>query len=245
MQFASIRRFNSLAYGRRLLVVIFGLFLCSVGIVCTYRSGLGLGPWDVLHKGVSLHTPLSFGQASMLTGALVILVGLMIKIRPGVATILNMLLIGIFIDLQLRSNWLPDLSATQWPLRLFVDVIGVFLMGLGTAFYITPRLGAGPRDGLMLRLHILTGMRISIVRAAIELTALTIGFLLGGPAGLGTLIYAFGIGPSVEIGFWIIKKYFPALAPSPSVVPQQHAHTSESDLVPLHPVSHPVDQHSS
>ncbi|MGZ3625969.1 MAG: YczE/YyaS/YitT family protein, partial [Ktedonobacteraceae bacterium] len=122
MQFASIRHFNSLAYARRLFVVIFGLFLCSVGIVCTYRSGLGLGPWDVLHKGVSLHTPLSFGQASMLTGALVILVGLMIKIRPGVATILNMLLIGIFIDLQLRSNWLPDLSATQWPLRLFVDL---------------------------------------------------------------------------------------------------------------------------
>ena len=245
MQFASVRRFNSLAYARRLFVVIFGLFLCSVGIVCTYRSGLGLGPWDVLHKGVSLHTPLSFGQASMFTGALVILVGFMIKIRPGVATILNMLLIGIFIDLQLRSNWIPDLSATQWPLRLFVDVIGVFLMGLGTAFYITPRLGAGPRDGLMLRLHILTGMRILIVRSVIELTALTIGFLLGGTAGLGTLIFAFGIGPSVEIGFWIIKKYFPALAPSPSVAPQQHAHTSESDLVPLHPVSHPVDQHSS
>ena len=245
MQFTSIRRFNSLAYARRLLVVIFGLFLCSVGIVCTYRSGLGLGPWDVLHKGVSLHTPLTFGQASMLTGALVILVGLMIKIRPGIATILNMLLIGIFIDLQLRSNWLPDLSATQWPLRLFVDVIGVFLMGLGTAFYITPRLGAGPRDGLMLRLHILTGMRISIVRAAIELTALTIGFFLGGPVGLGTLIYAFGIGPSVEIGFWLIKKYFPALAPSPSIAPQPHAHTSASDLAPLHPVSHHVDQHSS
>ena len=100
----------------------------------------------------------------------------MIKVRPGVATILNMLLIGIFIDLQLRSNWLPDLSATQWPLRLLVDVFGVFLMGLGTAFYITPHLGAGPRDGLMLRLNILTKMRISIVRAAIELSALTIGF---------------------------------------------------------------------
>ena len=227
------------------LVVIFGLFLCSVGIVCTYRSGLGLGPWDVLHKGVSLHTPLTFGQASIITGAVVILIGLMIKVRPGIATILNMLLIGIFIDLQLRSNWLPDMSATQWPLRLLLDVIGVFLMGLGTAFYITPRLGAGPRDGLMLRLHILTRMRISIVRAALELSALTIGFFLGGPVGLGTLIYAFGVGPSIEIGFWLIKKYFPALAPSPSIAPQQHAHTSASDLVPLHQVSHPVDQHSS
>ncbi len=130
-------------------------------------------------------------------------------------------------------------------LRLIVDVIGVFLMGPGTAFYITPRLGAGPRDGLMLRLHVLTGMRISIVRAAIELTALTIGFFLGGPAGLGTLIYAFGVGPSVEIGFWLIKKYFPFLVPSPAVAHQQHAHTSASDLAPLRPTSHPADQHSS
>ncbi len=245
MQFASIRRFIALAYARRLVIVIFGLFLCSVGIVCTYRSGLGLGPWDVLHKGISLHTPLTFGQASMAVAAAVILIGLVIKIRPGVATILNMLLIGTFIDLLLRSNWLPDLSATQWPVRLFVDVIGVFLMGLGTAFYITPRMGAGPRDGLMLRLHVLTGMRIAIVRASIELTALTIGFFLGGPVGLGTLIYAFGVGPSVESGFWIIKKCFPALVPSPSTAALQHAHTSESDLAPLHPTSHPVDQHSS
>src|SRR5436305_13013916 len=108
-----MHRFISVAYAYRLVVVTFGLFLCSVGIVCTYRSALGLGPWDVLHKGVSLHTPLTFGQASILTGAVVILVGLMIKIRPGIATILNMLLIGVFIDLQLRSNWLPDLSAIQ------------------------------------------------------------------------------------------------------------------------------------
>ena len=245
MRFASIRYFISLSYARRLFVVIFGLFLCSLGIVCTYRSGLGLGPWDVLHKGVSLHTPLTFGQASIATAAVVILIGLLIRIRPGVATILNMLLIGIFIDFQLRNHWVPDLSASPWPWRIILDVVGVFLMGLGTAFYITPCMGAGPRDGLMLRLHVLTRMRISIVRASIELTALTIGFFLGGPVGLGTLIYAFGIGPSVESGFWIIKKYFPALVPSPSTAAQQHAHTLASDLAPLHQASHPVDQRSS
>src|SRR5215469_8103092 len=169
MRFTSIRYFISLSYARRLFVVIFGLFLCSLGIVCTYRSGLGLGPWDVLHKGVSLHTPLTFGQASIATAAVVILIGLLIRIRPGVATILNMLLIGIFIDFQLRNHWVPDLSASPWPWRIILDVVGVFLMGLGTAFYITPRMGSGPRDGLMLRLHVLTRMRISIVRATIEL----------------------------------------------------------------------------
>ena len=132
---------KTLAYIRRLIILIWGLFLCSVGIVFTYRSDMGLGPWDVLHKGVSLHTPLSFGQASIVVGGLIILVGLCLRVRPGVGTILNMLLIGFFVDIHLRINWLPDLGTTPLLLRLAADVLGVFLMGLGTAFYISPRLG--------------------------------------------------------------------------------------------------------
>src|SRR5947209_15923858 len=88
---------------RRLLVVICGLFIMSIGIVCTYRSGLGLGPWDVLHQGISRHAPLTFGQATMLVGGLIIIISLLLKLRPGISTILNMLLVGVFIDLQLHG----------------------------------------------------------------------------------------------------------------------------------------------
>jgi hypothetical protein len=117
-----------------------------------------------------------------------------------------MVLIGIFVDWQLRLNWLSDLSGLPLLLRLLVDVIGVLLMGLGTALYIAPHMGAGPRDGLMLRLHALTKVRISIVRATLECFVLIIGFLLGWTVGVGTLIFAFGIGPAVEISFSLIKK---------------------------------------
>src|ERR1700730_549398 len=110
MQATSTLSDKTLVYTRRLIVLIWGLFLCSVGIVFTYRSAMGLWPWDVLHKGVSLRTPLSFGQASVVVGGLIILVGLCLRVRPGVGTVLNMLLIGFFVDIHLRINWLPDLE---------------------------------------------------------------------------------------------------------------------------------------
>lgn len=245
MQATSTLSRKMLAYVRRLIVLIWGLFLCSVGILFTYRSDMGLGPWDVLHKGVSLHTPLSFGQASIVVGGLIILVGLCLRVRPGVGTVLNMLLIGFFVDIHLRLNWLPDLGAAPLIVRLVADVMGVFLMGLGTAFYISPRLGAGPRDGLMLRLNVLTGLRIAIVRGAIEFSALVIGFFLGGTVGVGTLIFAFGVGPAVEIGFWIITRFIPALAPLRAGALARPAHTLESVPALHRPASRRVGQRSS
>jgi uncharacterized protein len=245
MLLTSIHAMKPFAYLRRLLILICGLFTCATGIVFTYRSDLGLGPWDVLHKGISLHTPLSFGQASIVVGALIILLGLLLKVRPGMGTVLNMLLIGVFVDWQLRIGWISDLGAASFVLRLVVDAIGVLLMGIGTALYITPHLGAGPRDGLMLRLNTLTHVRIAIVRAAIECSALILGFFLGGTVGIGTLIFAFGVGPSVEIGFWLLKTLLPDLAPRPVDLHLPPARTLASDLVPHHPASHPVDQRSS
>ena len=245
MQAASTLSRKTLVYSGRLIVLIWGLFLCSAGIFFTYRSDMGLGPWDVLHKGVSLHTPLSFGQASIAVGGLIILVGLCLRVRPGVGTVLNMLLIGSFVDIHLRLNWLPDLGAAPLVIRLLADVAGVFLMGLGTAFYISPRLGAGPRDGLMLRLNVLTGLRIAVVRGAIECSALVIGFFLGGTVGVGTLIFAFGVGPAVEIGFWIIRRFFPALVPLRAGVLPQPAHTLESAPALRRQASRRMGQRSS
>jgi uncharacterized membrane protein YczE len=224
---------QSLNYLRRLCVLVWGLFLCSCGTVLTYRSDMGLGPWDVFHKGLSLHLPLSFGQAAIIVGAVIIMLGLFLKVKPGVGTVLNMLLIGFFADWQLNSHWLPDLGAAPLPLRLLVDCAGVFAMGLGTAFYILPSMGAGPRDGLMLRLNVLTKQRVAVVRAAIELSALTIGFLLGGTVGIGTLIFAFGVGPAVEVGFWLTKRYLYWLVPQRAKAPAPVLYEEEPVPVPL------------
>lgn len=205
-QLLTLHTIKPWAYLRRLFVVICGLFIMSTGIACTYRSGLGLGPWDALHQGISRHMSLTFGQAGILVGALIILTSLLLKVRLGVATILNMILVGVFIDFELHTNWLSNLSTASLLLRFPVDALGVFLMGLGTAFYIAPHLGAGPRDGLMLRLNVLTKVRIAIVRTFIECSVLLIGFLLGGAVGVGTLLFALGVGPSVEVSMWLIEK---------------------------------------
>ncbi|MBV9614625.1 MAG: hypothetical protein JO031_04110 [Ktedonobacteraceae bacterium] len=233
MQLTSLRISRPWTYAGRLLTVIVGLFIFAVGDVCTYRANVGLGPWDVLHQGISFHTPLSFGTASIVVGAALIVLSLFLKVYPGVATLLNMSLIGIFINLQLQVNWLPDLSAQPLLLRLLVDIAGVFLIGLGSAIYISPHMGAGPRDGLMLRLNALTKMRIAIVRAVLECSVLLIGFLLGGSVGIGTLIFAFGIGPCIEIGLWLLNRLLAGLGLPPVTVQRPSVQKSASDLVPL------------
>lgn len=196
----------SWTYLLRLLVVIFGLSLYALGIVLTYRSGMGLDPWDVFHQGISRHTPLSFGTANIVVGGLLIVLGLWLKAYPGVGTILNMLLIGSFVDIFLRFNVVPELGNVGLLWRILANIAGVGVIGLGTAFYILPKMGAGPRDSLMLRLHTLTKLRIAIVRVSIEICVLVLGFLLGGTVGIGTLIFALGIGPAVEGSFYLLKK---------------------------------------
>ena len=220
-------------YILRLFICIAGLFLFATGTVFTFRSNVGLGPWDVLHFGISRHTPLTFGEANIVVGAIVILVGLFIRAYPGVGTILNMVLIGVFVDLQLRWNWLPDFSSAPLLVRLLIDIIGVFITGIGTALYISPRLGAGPRDGLMMRLHVLTKARIAIVRALIECSALVVGFFLGGTVGVGTLIFAFGVGPCVEVGFYLIKKFLLVTGLGKVEVQTGHEEMAKQAMLPV------------
>lgn len=206
MNLTSLRTPNVWKYPVRLIIVICGLFFYATGIVCMYRSDLGLDPWDVLHQGISRHTFLSFGTATIVVGVCIVLFSLLLKVYPGVGSLLNMVLVGAFADWQLRTNWLPDLSAAPLVLRLLVHIAGVFIIGMGTALYIAPHMGAGPRDGLMLRLHVLTKVRIAIVRVSIECSVLIIGFFLGGTVGIGTLIFALGVGPAVEASFSVVKK---------------------------------------
>lgn len=183
---------------QRSAVLVCGLVVIAFGSALSYRSNMGLGPWDVLHQGLSLHIPVSFGQASIVVGLLVVLFGLLLGVRPGFGTICNMILCGVFVDLLLHVGWLANLPQQGIILRLSANILGILIMGLGTALYIAPHLGAGPRDGLMLRLHKITHRRIAFVRAGIECSALLIGILLGGHFGIGTFLFALGIGPAVE-----------------------------------------------
>jgi len=199
-----VERPRAPAYARfvgQLVTNVVGLFLFALGVVLTLRSGLGLGPWDVLHQGISRHTPLTFGQASQLVGAVVIGVGLVLRVRPGLGTVLNMLLIGFFVDRLLAVHVIPLAAPYGLAAQLGMDVAGVLLVGLGSGLYIRAKLGAGPRDGLMLGLHRVTGVRVAVTRAALEITVAIAGFLLGGTVGIGTLVFALGVGPAVELGF--------------------------------------------
>lgn len=196
---------RALRYSGRLVVLVAGLFCFALGIVLTLQSRLGLGPWDVFHQGLSERLGLSFGLASIVVGFAVLLLAWALGTRPGVATVLNMVLVGAFIDLIDFLGFVPDLAGQPFLARLAMDVGGVAVVGVGTAYYIKANLGAGPRDGLMLGLARRAGGRVALVRAAIELTVLAIGFLLGGTAGLGTLVFALGIGPAVAVAFRVFR----------------------------------------
>jgi uncharacterized membrane protein YczE len=187
-----------------------GLWLFAAGVVLGLRSGLGVSPWDVLHDGIRQVTPLSFGTATVLVGVVLVAVALAAGIRPGPGTLANMLAIGVFADAMLATGIAGDLDARPLPLRLLAVAAGVGLVALGTALYIGAGLGSGPRDSLMLALSARTRVRVGVVRALIEASALAVGWLLGGAAGVGTVLYAFGIGPAVELAFRLLRVEPPA-----------------------------------
>jgi uncharacterized protein len=187
-----------------------GLWLFAAGVVLGLRSGLGVSPWDVLHDGIRQVTPLSFGTATILVGVVLVAVALAAGIRPGPGTLANMLAIGVFADAMLASGIAGDLDARPLLLRLLAVAAGVGLVALGTALYIGAGLGSGPRDSLMLALSARTRLRVGVVRALIEGSVLVAGWVLGGAAGVGTVLYAFGIGPAVELAFRLLRVEPPA-----------------------------------
>ncbi len=185
--------------------LVAGLWLFAAGVVLGLRSRLGVGPWDVLHDGIRHVTPLSFGVATILVGVVLLVAGALAGVRPGPGTLVNMVLIGIFSDAMLATGIGADLGARGLPMRLAAVVVGVLLVALGSALYIGAGLGSGPRDSLMLAIAARTGLRVGVVRAIIETSVLIIGVLLGGAAGIGTILFAFGIGPAVEVAFRLLS----------------------------------------
>jgi uncharacterized membrane protein YczE len=190
----------------RVLSLVVGLFLFAVGIVAMLQSELGLPPYDVLNQGISAHTPLSFGAANVAVALCVLALAWQLGARVGPGTVANAVLIGLFVDVLLRADALGGLSEEPLAVRVAFMCGGVLLGGLGTGFYIGAGMGAGPRDSLMLVLAARSGVRIGIVRAGIEIAVTVVGFALGGTVGIGTLAFAFGIGPAVELSFWALER---------------------------------------
>ncbi|HEX3327107.1 MAG TPA: membrane protein [Actinomycetota bacterium] len=182
-----------------------GLFLFALGTVLTLRANLGLSPWDALADGVRYRTPLSFGEAVITIGIVIVALTWLAGTRPGPGTIANMILIGFFADLLLRNGFLAGMIQAAIPLRAVTCVGGIVLVGLGSALYIGAELGAGPRDSLMLAVARKSHRRVGVARAVVEGAAFVSGLLLGGRWGVGTLLYAVGIGPSVDLWFTVFK----------------------------------------
>jgi len=171
-----------------------GLLLCSTGIALMVVADLGLGPWDVLHQGLSLLLGVSIGAATIGTGAVVLLLWLPLRERPGLGTLANVALIGVFLDLVLSVLPGPEAGWLRWAMLL----AGVPVFAVGSGLYLGVGLGPGPRDGVMTGLARL-GLPLGVARAAIELTVLTLGWLLGGTVGVGTVYFALAIGPLVHV----------------------------------------------
>jgi uncharacterized membrane protein YczE len=179
---------------RRLTQLLIGLALYGVTLAMIVRSALGNAPWDVLHQGLARHLPLTIGQAVIAVSLLVLLLWIPLRELPGLGTIANSFLVGIFADLTLGLLDRPGAMAA----RIALLVGGVLLNAVATALYIGSQFGPGPRDGLMTGLHRRTGISIRVVRTGLEVTAVVLGFVLGGNVGIGTLVYTVCIGPLVQ-----------------------------------------------
>lgn len=190
-------------YYIRLLRLIFGLFLYALGIVVILNARIGYAPWEVFHVGFSKTVGISIGTTSIITGFIIIIITVLLGEKLGLGSILNMFLIGIFLDVILQFNILP--VANNFFLGIIMLILGVFIISLATYFYIESAFGAGPRDSLMIALTRKTGLPIGVCRGTIELLVVLLGWSLGGMVGLGTIIFALTIGFCVQTTFKLLK----------------------------------------
>ena len=182
-----------------------GLACFALGTVMTLVAELGLSPWDVLHDGLRLRTPMTFGIATIVVGLVLLLVSLGAGIRPGPGTVANMVLIGAFVDGLLATGFGSGIGDAHIAARVATTLGGIAVIGLGSALYIGAELGAGPRDSLMVAIATRAKIRVGVARTIVEGSALLIGIALGGKVGVGTVLFAIGIGPAVDIAFRIFR----------------------------------------
>ncbi|MBK9711802.1 MAG: YitT family protein [Kouleothrix sp.] len=187
---------------KRWSYLILGLICFGAGVALMVRANLGLSPWEILHQGISEQTGIPIGTVSILLGVPILLAWLPLGQRPGWGTLVNIILIGLVTNLVLAA--LPP-PAGLAP-RALLMVGGILVIGVGSGLYLTAEMGAGPRDGLMLGLARRSGWSVRLIRTLLEVAVLACGWLLGGTIGVGTLAFAFGIGPVVQAALRIFQR---------------------------------------
>ena len=178
-----------------------GFILYGLAIVVMLNAKIGLSPWDVFHQGISLKTGITMGQASITVGLVIVILDAILGEGVGWGTVLNMIFIGVFLDIIKAMNIVP--VADNLFIGIIMMLIGIIISAIATVLYLGAGLGSGPRDGLMLALNKKTSKPVGVLRTCIELTALVCGWFLGGNVGIGTVISAFGLGYAIQIGFKI------------------------------------------
>ena len=186
----------------RILILFFGLSIFGLGDSLLIQANIGNAPWTVLAEGVTLKTDLSIGWATFFISVFVLLLWIPLREKPGFGTLSNIVLIASFI--QIGTMIFPEVNS--FPVGIVYDLIGISLVGLGSALYITCGLGPGPRDGAMTGLHHRTGIRVGRVRMGIEMTVLAAGWALGGTVGVGTALFALLIGQSVAVFLGLVAR---------------------------------------
>ena len=182
----------------------FGLMLFGLGEGLLIVSFTGASPWSVLAQGISLKVNLSIGIITFLISVTVLILWIPLGQKPGIATILNALIIALMIDLCIKFVPTPSNYYNQ----VILAIVSVITVGIGGGIYLVSNLGAGPRDGLMVGLQKKTNLPIALVRATLEIFVVSFGWYLGGTVGIGTLLFAFGIGPCVALGLYLVDKIF-------------------------------------
>ena len=180
----------------------FGLTLFGIGEGLLLVSYTGASPWSVLAQGISNYVDLSIGTITFFISLFVIILWIFLNQKPGIGTFLNVIIIAVMIDVCLNYVSTPE----SFELKIFLAIFAVIITGIGSGIYLIANLGPGPRDGLMTGLQKKTNFPIASVRAFLEISVVTIGWYLGGTVGTGTLLFAFGIGPCVALGLYIVDK---------------------------------------
>lgn len=184
--------------------LVFGLFLFGIGEALLITANIGVSPWFVLHQGLAFKTGYTIGITTFIVSVAVLILWFPLKQKPGVGTILNAIFISIVIDLSLFVLPYPK----GFLFQLIQVLIGILIIGIGSGYYLAANLGPGPRDGLMTGINKQTNQSLALIRTILEISAVGIGFYLGGIVGIGTIIYAFGIGFSVSLGLYLVGKFY-------------------------------------
>ena len=204
VKWSSEKPFNFKPKFSTFFFLCFGLSLFGLGEGLLIVSFTGASPWSVLAQGISLNVNLSIGTITLLISIAVLILWIPLGQKPGMGTIFNALIIAIMIDLCIK--YVP--TPSNYIHQLLLAIISVIMVGIGGGIYLVSNLGAGPRDGLMIGLQKLTNFPIAVVRGTLEISVVSIGWYLGGTVGVGTLLFAFGIGPCVALGLYLVDKTF-------------------------------------